>query len=120
MSHADRLPIIIYAAQGVAEEANDLLLAAGLSMAVSFADVAPLLPVTAEDIEQARLVVDCIRGDEGPRTVITARVAGHLASTAAFLRATDDAAYDELIERMWSAATALMGRQVRPGLRAVT
>lgn len=116
---ADRLPIIILAAQDAAAAADDPILAASLSMVINYHEVALLLPVTAEDEEHARRILAILRGEDAVRTVITARVAGAMAATAANLRAIEDPAYDEIIERLWSGATALMGRSVLPGLRAV-
>lgn len=116
---ADRLPIILLATQDAADEVEDHILAAALSMAICYADVAPLLPVTAEDVEHARNILALLRGEEATRTPTTARAAGVMASTAAYLRAIEDPRYDAMIERLWSGATALMGRSVLPGLRAV-
>lgn len=116
---ADRLPIIILAAQDAAEAAADPILAAALSMATNYHEVALLLPVTAEDEEHARRILAILRGEEATGTATTARVAGAMALTAASLRAIGESSYDVMVERLWSGATTLMGRAVLPGLRVV-
>lgn len=110
---ADRLPAILQAMTDAAHEAGDVVLASALAAAVDLHALAPLLPLTGADEQQARGLL-AIVGDEAWGNATACRAAARLASTAALLRAVDPTGHAEGAVALWIAAGRLASLPIAP------